>query len=132
MDSRSIVQILADNLRAAMEAHPEVRGNQSALARRAQVRQTNIGYMLNPASRAPTKSGKSSPTLDSIDAVARALGMQTWQLIYPDPYSRPVTDEEIKLWKQIERNFAQIQQLHEPRAPYGNDPPSEPPSSPPP
>lgn len=123
MDPRSITRILADNLKRLMDEHPDVRGNESALSRRSKVPQTVIGYMLSPDTRAPTKKGLSSPKLDSIDRVARALGVQAWQLIYPDPTSRPVSAEEIKLWQKIETDFQALHRLQQTPAAYTVDPP---------
>lgn len=128
MDPRPITRILADNLKRLMDEHPDVRGNQSALARRSKVPQTVIGYMLSPNKRAPTQKGLSSPKLDSIDRVARALGVQTWQLIYPDPTARPVSVEEIRLWQKIETDFQALHRLQQPMADYDIDPPPSSPS----
>lgn len=118
MDKRLITEILAHNLKKALDEHPVFRGSGNALSKTAKVAQTSISYMLNPKSRAPTKRGDSSPKISQVDRVARALGLQAWQLVYPDPDNRPVTDRESELHKRIESALVELRAIHEERAPY--------------
>lgn len=118
MDKVLITEVLARNLRCAMNEHPLIRGSQNELARRSKVAQTSIGYMLNPQTRAPTKRGDSSPKLTQIDKVARALGLQAWQLVYPDPNNRLVSPRENELHRRIEADLAELRRIHEDRKPY--------------
>lgn len=84
--SRTISQVVADNLKHFMEVAGE---SQNSLAKKTasfgcKVGQTTIGLMLNPARRDPRKSGKpSGPNLAQLDAVAKALGLELWELVSP-------------------------------------------------
>jgi len=105
---------LARNLRSAMEARRDKYGSQSQLAKAAGVAQTSIGYMLNPETRQPTKTGKMpSPTIEAIDKVARALGMQPWQLLYPHPEDVERNARHRMLMDRIEADFAELRELEE-------------------
>ncbi len=77
--------VLAINLRDAI-AHKKKYRSISELARASGVAATSIGYMLNPETRQRSKSGKTpTPTLETLEAVAKALDLSAWQLIYPAP-----------------------------------------------
>lgn len=104
----SAAKVLAINLRKAIDDHPEIDG-QSALARKSLVAQTSIGYMLKPESRAPTKKGRSSPTLANIENVATALGLQVWQLLYPDPEAMPRNEHEAALYRKFAALMKEMQ-----------------------
>lgn len=103
-------QALSANLRKAMSAHKQL-NSAAALGARCGVAATSIGYMLSPKRRAPTKKGASSPTLANIEKVARALGMQAWQLIYPDPENMPVSTREQQLHAELEKNFRELRDI---------------------
>ena len=102
---------LAANLKDAYERQSKYR-SLTALAKAAGVAATSIGYMLNPETRQPSKSGKlPSPTIENVDAVAKALNMQAWQLIYPEPSERDVSDRQRKVWQAIEENMRELRNL---------------------
>lgn len=63
---------LAENLHALMRRHELT---QTALAKRAGVSQRTVSNLLDPE--------KHSPTLESVDAVAAAFGLEGWHLIMP-------------------------------------------------
>lgn len=69
-------QVLAQNLRQLMARHPDLY-DRDRLASRAGVSPRTIGYML--------QSGNGNPTLDSIEAVARAYGKPVWHLLIDSP-----------------------------------------------
>ena len=65
---------LAINLKILMDHRGD---NQTDLAKRAGVSQKTISNMLNP-------EDDKSPNLKKVSLVARAYGLQTWHLLYPD------------------------------------------------
>ena len=67
-------QTIADNIRALMEANPKV-SSQSKLAKKSGVGQRTIGRILNMEVSAST---------DSLDPLARALGVETHTLFVVD------------------------------------------------
>lgn len=102
---------LAANLKDAYTRQSRYK-SLTALAKAAGVAQTSIWYMMNPDTRQPSKSGKlPSPTIESIDSVARALNMQAWQLIYPEPSGADASDRQRQLWQKIEENMAELRAL---------------------
>lgn len=107
-DTIPAVWILARNLKAAMEAANGGEGiSQNGLAAKSKVAQTGIGYMLNPDARLPRANGKrSSPTLQAIEQVAHALGLEAWQLLHPNPAEAPLSDSQRKLFDQLKGNMA--------------------------
>lgn len=108
-----ITQILAANLRDAIDRAGKYT-TLKQLADAAGVSATSIGYMLKPDTRAPSKSGRApAPTLTQIEAVAKALGVQTWQLIYPNPELLPRQEAEIMLWDAMEESMRQMRQYQE-------------------
>lgn len=121
MDRKPITEILAENLATAMAEHPFIK-NQNALAKKSGIAQTSIGLMLNPGSRAPTQRGRlPSPTLAQIDAVADALGLQAWQLIFPDPNHHRISQREGELYQSIEESMRELRTLQQTNAPYRVD-----------
>jgi transcriptional regulator with XRE-family HTH domain len=64
---------LAANLRALMAALPRL-STQAKVAEAAQIDQSTVGRILNV---------KHSPRLEQIEAIARATGVQPWQLLAP-------------------------------------------------
>jgi transcriptional regulator with XRE-family HTH domain len=68
---RTSGQILAENLTRLMAESLDLRSN-LALAKRAKVGHTHIGRILRL---------ESSPTLEFVDAIATAFGVDTWELL---------------------------------------------------
>lgn len=64
----------ARNLRILMEYY---KVNQSALSAKSGVSQKTISNMINPGD-------DSAPNLDNVASVAKAFGLQTWHILYPD------------------------------------------------
>jgi len=73
-------KVLAENLKTLMRRTPKLK-TQAALAGKAGVAQTSISNMLRPQTDAMT-----SPKLDSVEKVAGAFGLATWQLLL-DPHT---------------------------------------------
>jgi transcriptional regulator with XRE-family HTH domain len=67
--------ILAGNLKTLMKRNLNLK-TQVKLAKRSGVAQTTISNMLNPGT-----SAMASPKLDSVEKVAQAFGLATWQLL---------------------------------------------------
>lgn len=88
---RSVKEILAENLRRAMDARPDV-DTPAKLAKRAtwprgskagdHISARQVGYALDARKTAP------APTIDFLEAVARALQMQPWELITDNSQTR--------------------------------------------
>lgn len=108
-----ITQILAANLRDAINRAGKYT-TLKQLADAAGVSATSIGYMLKPDTRAPSKSGRApAPTLTQIESVATALGMQAWQLIYPNPELLTRPEAEKLLWGSLEESMRQLRAYQE-------------------
>ena len=69
----AIAQLLSDNLKKLMEASEHLTA-QGDVGTAAKTDQTTIGRILNMTI---------SPTLDKVDAIARAFGLEAWQLLTP-------------------------------------------------
>lgn len=88
-------QILAGNLKALMEARPELNSQPKIAAkaskaegRKNKVAQTTVSNMLNPNS-------VTSPSLRNIEAVASVFGLQAWQLLHPTLGNETVAAEVV-------------------------------------
>lgn len=101
--------VLADNLKTLMRRSLDLK-TQVQVAKKSGVAQTTISNMLRPSS-----SALKSPKLDSVEKVALAFGVATWQLLL-DPKAvgnefsnllmRPsIEDEDERLagWKRTEK-----------------------------
>lgn len=76
-------EVLAANLRRLMQKHLEL-NTQAKVAAAAGVNQKTISNCLNPGQRLAGKTGKTpSPTLTQVENVARAFGLQAWELLKP-------------------------------------------------
>lgn len=71
--TRKSAEVVAENLEALMGYRGD---KQAGLARRAGVSQRTVSNLLNP------KAGH-SPTLDKLERVANAYGLEAWQLQIP-------------------------------------------------
>jgi transcriptional regulator with XRE-family HTH domain len=108
-----VVYVLARNLKRFMDEGPAPI-SQNALARKSKVAQTSIGYMLNPQSRSPTKSGKrSSPTVAKLERVAAALGKEAWQLLHPNPDQAPLNETERARYAEFQASMKRMRALDE-------------------
>lgn len=112
----SVSKVLSDNLKRFMGEH-EPPLSQNALAKKcrergAKVAQTSIGLMLNPEKREPTRTGKiPSPTISQIEAVARALDKEVWQLLHPDPNQAPLSAKERRLYDEAMSSMRRLRAL---------------------
>lgn len=90
---KSAKQVLATNLQALMSRYPDL-DSQTKIAARTnkpggkKVAQTSISNMLNPNSMV-------TPTLENIEAIAVAFGLQAWQLLHPTLGDNSVATEII-------------------------------------
>jgi len=75
-------ETLAENLRELMAKHDRLK-NRPALAAATGLAPRTIGYML--------QSGSGNPTLQAIEAVARAFRVPVWQLLTDSPTVRKLT-----------------------------------------
>lgn len=110
MDNEPIAAVLARNLKAAMQAAHNGHGiSQMQLARISGVGQTTISSMLRPFERY-NPSGKigSSPTVERVAAIARALGCEAWELLHPNVDR---AHREHQMYEQIRRKYAALRPL---------------------
>lgn len=79
---RTAAQILGTNLVKAFQASTLVSVRE--LARRANMSPNTVLSMMHPDKRPPNAQGVGAPRLDRIEALARVLGRETWELLLPD------------------------------------------------
>lgn len=109
--AKSLVQLVAENVRAARDAKGWSRAQ---LARAATVSENTVKNVEEPDSRVIGKRGAASPRLDVLDALARAMKYPTWQLLAdnftPDDKlaDRPITAREQQLHAQILESYRQL------------------------
>ncbi len=75
MAKRTARHLVALNLKRLMSQDPLLR-TQKAVAEKAQIAQTAVGYMLNPDTVA-----MASPKLDTVEKVAKVFKLEVWQLL---------------------------------------------------
>jgi len=97
-----IKNTLAVNLQHLMERSADMK-SQNALAKRSKVGQTTIGNYLRPDSYA------GYPSMEKVEMLANALGVDTWVLIHPTLGSNCLPDEELEAYSLIRRAFARKQ-----------------------
>jgi transcriptional regulator with XRE-family HTH domain len=81
-------QTVARNLRDLMDKSPDLR-SASALARRSGVHQTTISLILRE---------KQGTSIDHLEKLAHALGVQTWVLLHPTPQ---IAGREAELYSKL-------------------------------
>jgi transcriptional regulator with XRE-family HTH domain len=100
VSEKSINEIVAANLAFWMA---EAGITQTALATKALVSQKTISNYLNPNQRNEGSTGKSpSAKLTELDRVAKALNIETWQLV------RAMTPAERRAFNAIERAYGEF------------------------
>lgn len=98
--SISINEVVARNLAYWMG---EAKLSQAALGEKAGVDQKTVSNYLNPGQRAVSASGKEpSAKLSELDAIAKALHIEVWQL------TRQMTPSERAMYSAIEKAFADL------------------------
>ena len=98
----SINQILAANLAHWMG---QAKLTQAALADRAGVSQKTISNYLNPEQRTEGSTGKQpSAKLTELDRVAKALGIQVWQL------TREMSAGELAMYESFVRAYTELRE----------------------
>jgi transcriptional regulator with XRE-family HTH domain len=98
--SSSINKVLAESLAHFMAKKG---WTQVDLAGASSVSQRSISNYLNPDQRDPTASGKeASAKLAEVSLLAKALGVEAWELI------RPMTPSEREFYKKIERAYRDL------------------------
>jgi len=99
-------KILADNINALMEKHPQY-GSERLLGEAAKVGKGSIGNMRNPELGV-------IPTLDNIAKVAAVFQLEPWQLLHRDMPKRAMTDRELEMYDAIERAYKALPPLDHP------------------
>lgn len=100
MEEKPINDVLAANLAHFMG---ERKLTQMALAAKTGMGQTTVGLYLHPERRKISATGKvPSAKLSEVDAIARVLGVEIWQLL------RPLTPSQRIAYKAIEEAFAAL------------------------
>lgn len=96
---KSISHVVAANIKTLMG---QAGLSQTALANKAGLSQKTISNYLNPDQRVESATGKpSSPKLEELDKIARALGTPAWQLV------REMTEKQRRLYELIEKAYAE-------------------------
>lgn len=95
-------EILANNLAKLMDLSADVK-SQNALARRSKVAQTTIGNYLNPASY------KGYPQLGKVEMLAKAFGLEAWNLLHPTMGDKEFTEKEIQFYRRIRETLSNPQ-----------------------
>lgn len=99
--SKSVNQILADNLRQLMMRPDCAYRTANALGVKAGIDPQTVRYLLDPAKRANAKkAGAHSPQIDKLEAIAKVLGCQVWELLHPDIEAARKEHEIIQAFKQ--------------------------------
>ena len=98
--SYDIKNTLAVNLQHLMEESADLK-SQNALAKRSKVGQTTIGNYLRP------ESYRGYPSLEKVEKLARALGVDTWSLIHPTLGSNCLNDKDLEAYRKIRRALEQ-------------------------
>lgn len=93
-DMDSLPAILAINLQKAMALSSDLR-TQMALSKRSKVAQTTISNYLRPGSY------KGAPQLDKVERLARAFGLEAWQLLHPTMGDKVITAAELALYRRL-------------------------------
>jgi transcriptional regulator with XRE-family HTH domain len=100
---KDINQVVADNLQHWMEQRKPSAWTQTELAEKAGVAQKTISNYLNPEQRAMGAKGKQgSPKLFELDLIARALGIEVWQL------TRAMSEQQRAAYDAIEKAYKQL------------------------
>lgn len=101
------MEVLARNLKAAMERHYDGVVNQSALARDSGVAQKGISNYLsaNKPENKPHLDDIPSPSLETLCKLAEALNIEAWELLHPDPEK---ARREQQFYERIEKDFRKL------------------------
>jgi transcriptional regulator with XRE-family HTH domain len=101
--------VVIGNITRLYRVHGTIAGNQSELARKAGLDQTYISKLLR---------AKTSISVTSLDAVAKALGLEPWMLLVPGawplsnpPVLQPLTDAERRLYSKFQEATAIATQI---------------------
>lgn len=104
---------LARNLRVLMDMTPDL-SSQPKIAKRSGVSQSTVGRLIR---------GDVRCKLDSLDGVARAFGLQAWQLLVPEldprnpPLLRELNHHERELYERIREAAQELVHYHKKEAP---------------
>lgn len=83
--TNSLPEVLAGNVRKLMAANKKEVGSQPKLAAKAGVGQRTVGR---------ATKGEVSTTIGSVAAIARALGVEPWELLNPDAGAQTLKPDE--------------------------------------
>lgn len=90
-------QIVANNLTRFMAQSQDLKSN-LALGKRAKVGHSHIGRILR---------GESSATTDMLDALASALGVQTWELLTDSEATREAALRKIMFGRAVQDEYVE-------------------------
>jgi transcriptional regulator with XRE-family HTH domain len=108
---RSLVQIVAENARAAYAASGFT--SYRALGKKAGVSGNTVRNVMEPDARAPNVRGDASPRMDVVEKIAAAMGYEVWQLLQEgftpkDPPTRVLGQREAQFYAQIEAAYRRL------------------------
>lgn len=101
--SRDLRAIIAENLRFFMDREDSLYRNANALSIAAKMSANSVRNILDPDRRpTTTEKGEGYPLLDTLAAIAGALGVQVWELLHPD-IQRSMRERD--LYRTVESGF---------------------------
>lgn len=108
---KTLVQIVAQNLKSAMEASEF--DSYRALGRAAGVAPNTVKNLAEPDTRALGPRGETSPRLDVLDKIASAMGFQGWHLMQEqfdpaNPPARVLTARESEWHSRVEKLYREL------------------------
>lgn len=107
MSEKPLKQVVAQNARAARKHNKQTQIDvkDAALLK---------GYAIDQTTVSRIEGGRLVPTLDVLEALAKGLGVNPWELLVPnfDAKNRPVlkeaTEAERKLWEKIRESAKEL------------------------
>lgn len=95
--------LIAKNLRFFMDRPGSMYRNANALGKKAGVAPNTVHNLLNPKKRTVTTTKPEGyPTLDKLEKIAKALGVEVWELLHPD-IKRSLDERD--MYRKIEADF---------------------------
>ncbi len=96
---KTLRDVVANNIARIMD-DPAAPLTQEAVGRRSGIPQRTVGRL---------KNGSSAASLTTLEAIAKGLGVEPWQLLIPDfdpkqpPLLRSATQDEQRLYRKVEQ-----------------------------
>ncbi len=89
-------KILAGNVKKLMDNSPDL-ASQGKVHRRGKISQSTVDRILG---------AETSAQIDTVDKVARAFGVEAWQLLHPD---MGISERELRFYALMREEFAKLE-----------------------